>query len=272
MTLIKAALISEIRAAQWAFYVYVLMKPDGIPFYVGCGGTSTSRRNHRLFDHENQAKAGRKSLKCSMIRQIWESGGSVMYAIDSWHQSSDAMFRREVELISCMGRRDVETGILANGNDGGSGMFNPSNATREKMRDAHVRRWTPEQREAQRQRVLEQHRKDPTLRARIGVSQEGRWTKEARAKQAERSKSNIQTPEVREINRMARLARFADPAVRAAHSEAARIRGSDPEIKRRTSEAVKRLWENPEYRQRVLETRRKTFAVRKSTDANRVVA
>lgn len=58
------------------FYVYTLSRPstDKWPnevFYVGKGTKS------RIFDHEEEALRGKKSKKCSAIRDVWAQGGQV---------------------------------------------------------------------------------------------------------------------------------------------------------------------------------------------------
>lgn len=185
--------------------------------------------------------------------------------IDSWHQSADAMFSREMELIAVFGRRDLNRGPLANGNFGGTGMMGPSEETREKIRQAHKTRWTPEAREAMRQKALERYRNDPSLRLKIGAAQEGRWTKEERQKQAERAKLGILRPDVREKNVRIVKAIFADPVRLAAHADAAKRRAAQrPEIKKSLSVAQTENWKDPEYRARTIQSMNLSIAKRKA--------
>jgi hypothetical protein len=58
-------------AMRGRFYVYVLRRPDGQPFYVGkgCG--------YRVGDHEAEARRKCQCHKCAVIRKIWRDGGEI---------------------------------------------------------------------------------------------------------------------------------------------------------------------------------------------------
>lgn len=201
---IRAAIKAELKASCWRFYVYVLLRPEGDPFYIGCSGAAASCR---LFDHESYARSGEQSLRSSIIRKIWSEGG-------------------------CVGYRT---------------------------------RWTPEAREAMRQKALERYRNDPSLRLKIGAAQEGRWTKEERQKQAERAKLGILRPDVREKNVRIVKAIFADPVRLAAHADAAKRRAAQrPEIKKSLSVAQTENWKDPEYRARTIQSMNLSIAKRKA--------
>lgn len=75
------------------FYVYLLLRPDNTPFYVGkgCGD--------RTNDHEREARKGCKSLKCRTIREIWEQGGTVGKVIIFQTRSEEEAFRVEAQTI-----------------------------------------------------------------------------------------------------------------------------------------------------------------------------
>lgn len=60
------------------YYVYTLSYPalmGGRVFYVGKGTKS------RVFSHEQEAASGGCSVKCDVIRKIWDAGESVQKAI-----------------------------------------------------------------------------------------------------------------------------------------------------------------------------------------------
>lgn len=110
------------------YYVYVLCRPDGRPFYVGKG------KGSRLVQHELEAlrhhPVGETNpFKCNVIRKIRNSGGSVLYRIDSWYgldAEADCLLR-ETELINRLGRLH-EGGPLTNlasglGSSAGSSPF-----------------------------------------------------------------------------------------------------------------------------------------------------
>jgi len=59
--------------ASSPFYVYLLLRPNGCPFYVGKG------LGDRVNNHEKEARRKRicRCRKCKVIRAIWASGGTV---------------------------------------------------------------------------------------------------------------------------------------------------------------------------------------------------
>ena len=99
------------------FYVYKLLRPSGIPFYVGKG--LSGQGTERLFQHEKQDK--RNPLKLNIIKKIKKNGYNVGYKICKLFDEEKDAFALEVKLIAKYGRRDNGTGILANMTDGGDG-------------------------------------------------------------------------------------------------------------------------------------------------------
>lgn len=92
------------------FYVYILCRPNGKPFYVGKGS------GNRVYDHEREAKRGHQCHKCSVIRKIWRSGSEVVRYTVFETDDEQAAFDHERELIALYGRDS-----LANKSDGGEG-------------------------------------------------------------------------------------------------------------------------------------------------------
>ena len=66
------------------YYVYVLCRPDGRPFYIGKG------KGNRLIQHELEALRDHpigesNPFKCNVIRKIRREGADILYQIDSWY-------------------------------------------------------------------------------------------------------------------------------------------------------------------------------------------
>lgn len=223
-------ILAAIKANPGLFYVYILCRPSGEPFYIGCGQASLGRDRPRILDHERAARQGEKSLKSCIIRKIWRDGSSVIRAIDSWHNNPQSMFSRERELIAQFGRRDLGTGVLSNGNDGGTGQMNPSAEIRLTMSDAIKAAWTPERREQQRQRMLAQRNSpESSLLAAHKSSVELYWTPERRAEKSAEVQAAWQNAAYRDGLSAAR-------------------RGSSAEGKERQKAAMKRLFADPAFK------------------------
>mgnify|MGYP001611991076 CR=1 FL=1 len=92
------------------FYVYVLCRPDGRPFYVGKG------QGNRINAHESFARNGYKSKRYSIIRKIWREGGEIFKSKVFETDNEDEAYVMEQALIAAIGRK-----YLANESDGGEG-------------------------------------------------------------------------------------------------------------------------------------------------------
>lgn len=120
---------SHLRAARGRYYVYVLARPCGTPFYVGKG------IGERVFCHGRDAiNTTLRSHKLNTIRALHGAGASVGYSVEIMTSEADAL-ARERELILAHGRHDLRTGPLTNMTDGGEGPANFSEETRQRHRD-----------------------------------------------------------------------------------------------------------------------------------------
>lgn len=209
------------------FYVYMLLRLDGRPFYVG-RGTGT-----RIKMHEYKAKKG-ASYKDNIICQIIATGVEVPKVIVAAGLTNDEANALEIKLIAEIGRHP--RGPLTNRTKGGEGIIdmpaesierrraklrgrkvsaetrerirlaasNPSDETRERMStSAKKREFSPELRKRMRQGMLGKRRSEAT-RQRMRESAKNR-TPERYAKAAESHRGLHHTEEtkakLREITR-----------------------------------------------------------------------
>jgi predicted DNA-binding transcriptional regulator AlpA len=85
--------------SQNKYYVYIYLREDGTPYYVGKGkGKRAYSKNHRVNVPENKDK--------------------IVFA--NIHLSEENALKRETELILQYGRKDIKTGILENRTSGGA--------------------------------------------------------------------------------------------------------------------------------------------------------
>lgn len=110
----RSAVEIFLRTIGGKFYVYVLSRPDGTPFYVGKG------LNRRVLEHEAEARRNHlfgesNPFKCNVIRKIIREGGQVRYRIDSIFELADqhGCLQRESALI-IQHKRLHEGGHLTN--------------------------------------------------------------------------------------------------------------------------------------------------------------
>ena len=125
----RATARAMLRAAAGNYYVYVLSRPCGTPFYVGKGV------GDRVFHHEREAiNTTLRSHKLNTLRALHSAGHDVGYTVEVMASEAEAL-ARERELIQMHGRHCLGTGCLTNMTDGGEGPANYSEETRQRHRD-----------------------------------------------------------------------------------------------------------------------------------------
>ena len=105
--------IGRVTALHATFYVYVLFREDGRPFYVGKG------RNGRWIEHERDARNGAKGHRFAIIRAMQARGLDVPKVKLHQGLTEEVAHAYEVALITAIGRRPH--GPLVNLTDGGDG-------------------------------------------------------------------------------------------------------------------------------------------------------
>lgn len=207
------------------FYVYILARPDGTPFYIGKGS------GRRVFDHDTEARSGCKCHKCNVIRKIWRNGGEVQRYTVFTTDSEQEAYAHEAELIDLHGRAN-----LANGTDGGIG--------------GHGRIVPPEERELHRANTAARLA-DPAVRAQLSASRVKDWERpEYRKNLSEQSRARWADPDQRD-----KMLSAIRPAQRSEESRAMKRaaqdrRWSSSGARDQNSAQWKARWADPEYRGR----------------------
>lgn len=101
-------------SANPIFYVYVLFRETGAPFYIGKG--KSCRWNH----HKWQARSGIQSHKCAIIRDMQTRGVEIIKVKLHDGLTEEVAHTYEIALIKAIGRGD--DGPLVNHTDGGEGI------------------------------------------------------------------------------------------------------------------------------------------------------
>lgn len=107
------------------FYVYVLFRENGEPFYVGKG------RGRRIKDHEQEAARGFQTHRAKLIRRILRSRPDVPKVKIREGLASSEAYDIERALIAAIGR--VPFGPLINQTDGGEGVSGHSAEARARI-------------------------------------------------------------------------------------------------------------------------------------------
>lgn len=272
------------------FYVYVLARPNGKPFYVGKG------KGGRVYDHEKEARSGHRCHKCNVIRKIWKQGGQVQRYIVFATSDEQEAYQHEKDLIALYGRK-----TLCNRTDGGDApprvpmtdehkdtlrkinrkrMEDPeqreqwiqsvqrsrgSDASRAKTSEQMRQRWqelSPEQRTELARKTGESQKgkfvSDETRR-RISVGKKGKRHSAATvAKRRGRAVSEETRRKMSEAHkrRIHRRGFTHSEETRKKMSLSQREYQSAPEFRKRRAELSRAMWADPEKRERIITARR----------------
>jgi hypothetical protein len=110
------------KGTRHKYYVYVYFRPNGVPCYVGLGGTT-----NRWLWHEKEP------TNAHLWNIIQKAGGSLPKLKVREGLTKAEAIETEKALINAIGRRDLKSGPLVNRTDGGDGIFNPSKSTRRRI-------------------------------------------------------------------------------------------------------------------------------------------
>ncbi len=217
------------------FYVYILARPNGVPFYVGKG---TGRRMYR---HDAEARNNCDCHKCRVIRKVWRDGGDVLRRIVFRTDDEAEAFAREKELIATIGQA-----ALTNETPGGEGS---AELMKKWANDPRMRalRKTKTQRlwssPSHREKVAAVY-SDPEFKARMSAANKAVWSNpEHKAKMSAIHQVRLSTPEAKARQSAASKARGITAETRA-KMVATRVANyaNDPDIRARRSAAMRASW------------------------------
>lgn len=241
------------------FYVYVLKRPSGEPFYIGMG--SGSRIDH----HEIMARRGERTHKANVIRKIWATGDQVGKEIVAHFPSANEAKAAECALIATIGRKDLGAGPLLNRTNGGDGVTGWS----KEMRRLHSARTsngmkTVDVIEKARNNMRKQ-RSNPAIAISFLKIREYWKKEENRSAQSQRVKEYFADPEVRRRHASRQKEIATKPEVKERHSRAAARRMQAPGRREAHAAFMRELWKQPGF----AEKRRATFAAKCASKKNR---
>jgi hypothetical protein len=251
------------------YYVYILVRPNEQPFYVGKG------KGRRVFEHETEARGGCPCHKCNVIRKIWRSGGEVKrYTVLTTTDEMEAL-AYEQTMIALLGRS-----TLTNKTDGGDGpgIFNAeirarlntlfrSPEWREQLRTRATRLWSNPSYRRRVSAAIKASHADPVFRRLMSETKQRHW---ADPDVKERYLADRQSPERREKSRITLERLNQDPAFREKGYATRRAPAARKRHGQTMAAIQKSKWADPEYRAKMAAIRREQGArLREANTARR---
>lgn len=218
-----------------SYYVYLLCRPNGKPFYVGKG------KGARIFDHEHHARSHpmhkcQNPYKCRLIKKIWKSGGEIQRYIVLETTDEQEALAYECELIGLYGRDS-----LCNLTDGGEGISGYKATDKRRAQISAVAR-------------------RPENLAKLAKSREKAHTPEARQKQSDSIRKRYQDPRFRELLSRKQQEISARPEVREMRRAKTKASWQNPEVRAKRIQKLKEVVSRPEVRAKRRASMAKTIA------------
>ena len=229
------------------FYVYLYLREDETPYYVGKG------KDDRAFKRRNMKSVQKPTDESRIV-------------IQSKDLSEEDAFTLEKELIAKYGRKDIGTGILRNRTDGGDGPAGHihTQESRNKMSVAQQKLWGNCDLEfkAKHSLATKKAMANPEIKAKLSAKMEEiRSRPEYKAKQLLAQKEKWKDPEYKRrwkesINKPESKAKLASPE----NIQKRKDGLNKPEVIAKISATVKEKWKDPEYRLKASTSMREGWA------------
>jgi hypothetical protein len=233
------------------FYVYLYLREDNTPYYVGKG------KDNRVFSNN---------------RSVSKPKDETRIIFHSKNLTEEEAFTIEKELIAKYGRKDNGTGILRNLTDGGEGTSGaiPGDETKAKMSATAKKRMNNPEVKARHLAAMN----SPEVKARILTAAKERMNRpEVKAKLSQNNSMNNPEVKARHLAAMnspevkARISKALNkPEVKAKHLAAM----NSPEVKAKHLAALKEVMSKPEIRAKISESKKEYY--RKKREAKQASA
>lgn len=227
------------------YYIYVLFRENGVPFYVGKG------KGPRIRHHEWRAKNGARGHRFNIIRKILAGGGEVPCLKLHEGLTETVAHEYEIALIKAIGRRP--DGPLVNKTDGGEGVsgLKMSPESRAIMRTRALARspevWA---------KIIATKRANPLspeVIARIAAAKRGKpLSPEHIAKSSAARRGKKRSPEAIAATAAANRGKTISPETRAKLAAANRGKTHSQETRAKMSATHQRKMLLPEYRAKMI--------------------
>jgi hypothetical protein len=212
---------------QNEYYVYLYLREDGTPYYVGKGKNRRAYQKHRRVS-------------------IPKNNDRIIFA--HTNLSEDDAFKKEIELILQYGRKDIGTGILINLTDGGDGVsgYKWTHEARIKLSETFKKSMTPERRAAISKLTKKQYSSLESRFKHSKIMKETHNTPEFKEKQSEIMKEIVNRPEVKDKQKKTK----STPEYKEKQSKIMKEAQNRPEVKVKRSNSLKLNWINstPEFK------------------------
>jgi hypothetical protein len=218
------------------YYVYLYLRPDGTPYYVGKGkgGRAFQRYKRRIKppDDENRIIFHAENL------------------------TEDEAFTLEKELIAKYGRKDNGTGILRNLTDGGEGTSGIiiTNERRAKLSETSKRYMNRPEVKAKLSETRKRYMNRPEVKAKVSEASKRYMMNNPELKT--RLKEAMNRPEVKARYKEA----MNSPEVRARMSAATKEAMNKPEVKFKMCESRKKTHKNPQFKAKMSDVMKAYYA------------
>ncbi len=154
------------------FYTYAYLREDRTPYYVGKGCGDRIRKRKRT-----DIKPPKDKSRIIFLKQ---------------NLTEENAYKHEIYMISVFGRKDLGTGILYNKTNGGDGVCNMSEKTKQKIKEKRAKQVFSDETREKIRKALKGKRRPPEVIEKIKQGRTGiKHTEEAKQKIKEKRANQV---------------------------------------------------------------------------------